>query len=73
MGHKPQYYKTEVYNMKYKSIVQDLLKNGRPDLPKWSKAEFVTVCQWDYEVSKRTAEKVYEAYHQAIRPAPAAL
>ena len=57
--------------MKYKAIVQDLLKNGKRDLPKWSRAEFVTVCQWDFDVSRRTAEKVYEAYHQAIQSAPA--
>mgnify|MGYP001056049160 CR=1 FL=1 len=52
--------------MKYKAIVSDLLANGVPNLPKWSKDEFVIVCQWDYGVSERTAKKVYEAYHQAI-------
>lgn len=53
--------------VKYKSIISDLLKNGKTDLPRWDKEEFITVCMYDYNVCRATAEKVYKGYHDAIR------
>lgn len=53
--------------MNYKTITHDLLMYGKEDLPKWDKEEFVIVCMYDYNVCKRTAEKVYNEYHKAIK------
>lgn len=52
---------------KYKTIIADLLKNGKIDLPKWDKEEFILVCMDDYKVCRQTAEKVYKGYHEAIK------
>ena len=53
--------------MKYKNIVAELLKNGKIDLPKWDKEEFILVCIEDFQVCRQTAEKVYQGYHEAIK------
>lgn len=52
--------------MKYKAIVDELLRIGRNDLSTWSKEEFVTVCMDDYGVCKKTAEKIYQEYHYIL-------
>lgn len=44
----------------------DLLKNGKVDLPRWNKEEFVLVCMDDYNVCRGTAEKVYKGYHETV-------
>lgn len=55
------------FRLNYKNITDDLLKYGKSDLPKWDKEEFVCTCMIDYGVCRKTALKVYEAYHSAIK------
>ena len=52
--------------MKYKNIVNDLLKFGVDGIEKWDKEEFVIVCMDDYEVCRATAEKVFAEYHRIV-------
>ena len=53
--------------MKYQKIIAELLRNGKVDLPKWEKEEFILVCMDDFQVCRQTAEKVYKGYHEAIK------
>ena len=52
--------------MKYKVIAEDLFYYGVHDLPNWDRTEFIIVCMYDYNICKKTAEKVYDEYHKLI-------
>lgn len=52
--------------MKAVKIVEQLLKNGVIDLPKWPKDEFVCAAIQEFNICGRTAEKVFNLYHEAL-------
>ena len=52
--------------MNYKTITEDLIKNGVNGLSSWGKDEFVACCEIEYDISKRTALKVYRLYHELV-------
>lgn len=53
-------------NCKYKGIVADLFWSGKPSFSEFSKQEFMIACMENYNVCKRTAERVYKEYHKLV-------
>ena len=52
--------------MMYKKIISDMLKNGKIELPYLPKNEFIAACMSDFDISEKTAQKVYAKYHRRV-------
>ena len=52
--------------MKAQKIINRLLLDGKTDLPRWSKDEFVLTAMQEFNICKKTAQKVYDGYHAEI-------
>ena len=52
--------------MKAQKIINRLLLDGKIDLTRLSKVEFILKAMQEFNICKKTAQKVYDGYHAEI-------